>query len=65
MVLSEAHEGVAGGHYAGKETTQNILHIGLWWPTLHKDAKEFFRVVMSVRDLGNLLGEMKCPWFHK
>jgi hypothetical protein len=41
MILSEAHEGVAGGHYAGKETTQKILRVGLWWPTLHKDAKEF------------------------
>jgi hypothetical protein len=44
-----------------KETTQNILCAGLWWPTLHKDAKEFFRVVTFVRDLGSLLGEMKFP----
>jgi hypothetical protein len=33
---------------------------GLWWPTLHKDAKEFFRLVMFVRDLGSLLGGMRC-----
>jgi hypothetical protein len=26
MILSEAHEGVAGGHYVGKVTTHNILH---------------------------------------
>jgi hypothetical protein len=36
----EAHEGVTGGHYVGKETTQNIFHAVLWWPTLHKDDKE-------------------------
>jgi hypothetical protein len=41
MIFSEAHEGVAGGHYVGKETTQNILHVGLWWPTIHKDSKEY------------------------
>ena len=33
-----------GGHYAGKETTQNILHVGLWWLTLHKDSKAYCRV---------------------
>jgi len=32
-------EGVAGGHYAGCVTAQNILHTGLWWPTLHQDLK--------------------------
>jgi len=40
-LLEEAHGGVTGGHYAGKATTQNILKVGLWWPTLHKDAKEY------------------------
>jgi hypothetical protein len=60
MILSEAHEGVVGGHYAGKVMTQNILHIGLWWPTLHKDAKEFVRPVMSVRELESHPEEMRC-----
>jgi hypothetical protein len=41
MVLAEAHEGIAGGNYAGNPTTQKVLHIGLWWPTIHKDAKEY------------------------
>jgi hypothetical protein len=26
MILSEAHEGIVGGHYAGKVMTQKILH---------------------------------------
>jgi hypothetical protein len=43
MILSEVHKGIAGGHYAGKVTAQNILCVGLWWPTLHKDAKEYFQ----------------------
>ena len=41
LILEEAHVGIAGGHYSGKPTTQKILTMGLWWPTLHKDAKEF------------------------
>jgi transposase InsO family protein len=43
MILAEAHEGIAGGHYAGKETAQKVLRDGLWWPTLHKDAKDYYR----------------------
>jgi len=41
MILLEAHEGVLGGHYARKETTHKKNFTGLWWPTLHNDAKEF------------------------
>jgi hypothetical protein len=40
MIVSEAHEGIDGGHYVGKATTHKILTSRLWWPTLHKDAKE-------------------------
>jgi hypothetical protein len=43
LILAEAHEGIVGGHYAGKETTQKVLSAGLWWPTLHRDAKEYYR----------------------
>jgi hypothetical protein len=43
LILAKSHEGHAGGHYAGKATTQKVLRVGLWWPTLHKDAKEYTR----------------------
>jgi hypothetical protein len=42
MILVEAHNGIAGGHYTTKVTPQKILCAGLWWPTLHKDVKEYF-----------------------
>ena len=42
-ILEEAHAGIVGGHYAGKATVQKVLIVGLWWPTVHKDAKEFCR----------------------
>jgi hypothetical protein len=41
MKLEEAHDGIAGGHYAGRETAQKILCTGIWWHTLHKYAKEY------------------------
>ena len=40
-IIREAHSGTVGGHFAGKPTAQKILSAGLWWPTLHKDTKEF------------------------
>jgi transposase InsO family protein len=43
LIIVEAHEGIVGGHYAGKGTTQKVLRAGLWWPTLHKDDKEYCR----------------------
>lgn len=42
-ILAEAHRGAAGGHYAGWVTTQKILCVGLWWPTLHQDSKVYSR----------------------
>jgi hypothetical protein len=41
MILSEAHKGIARGYYVGKATSHKILCIGIWKPTLHKDAKEY------------------------
>jgi hypothetical protein len=41
LILAEAHEGITGGHYAGKETVQKVLRAGLWWPTLHRDDKDY------------------------
>jgi hypothetical protein len=41
-VLEESHESIAGGHYIGKDTMEKLLHTTLWWPTIHKDSKEYF-----------------------
>jgi hypothetical protein len=41
--LAESHEGIVGGHYAGKSTVKKILRIGLWWPIVSKDEKEYFQ----------------------
>jgi len=40
-ILWECHVGVAGGHLGNKTTVRKILHVGLWWPTIHKDSKAF------------------------
>lgn len=40
-VLKEAHEGLAGGHMGPDAIARKILLAGLWWPTMHTDAKEW------------------------
>ena len=40
IILTEAHSGTGGGHYAWQAIVQFFLRAGLWWPTLHKDEKE-------------------------
>ena len=42
-ILEEAHVGVAGGNYGGHTTTRKVLHVGLWWPTLHNDVMDYAR----------------------
>jgi hypothetical protein len=39
-ILAETREGIVGGHYAGKYTTQKVLRAGIWWSTIHRDAKD-------------------------
>jgi hypothetical protein len=42
LILAEAHEGITRGHYVGKSIEKKFLRAGLWWPTLHKDVKEYY-----------------------
>jgi hypothetical protein len=42
-ILAEAHEGIVGGHYEGKSTAHKVLCAGLWWSTIHNDAKDYFQ----------------------
>ncbi len=40
-ILVEPHDGVVGEHYEGKATAQKILRVGIWWPIIHKESKEY------------------------
>jgi hypothetical protein len=59
-ILVEAHEGITGGHYAGRATTQKVLHAGLWWQTIHKYSNEYFQKCDVCQKVGkpNIRDEM-------
>jgi hypothetical protein len=40
-ILAESHEGIAGGHYMGNAIVSKVLCIGLWWPNVHRDSKDY------------------------
>jgi hypothetical protein len=73
LILEESHEGIAGGHYVGKETVQKVLRDGLWWPSLHGDDKDYYRACdvfqrvgkLSIRDGMPLALELTSQAFEK
>ena len=42
-VFTHAHSYVFGGNFFIDVTAKTELRVGLWWPTLHKDADEFIK----------------------
>ena len=52
LILVEAHEGIAGRNYARKATMHKVLRAGLWWPTLEKDAKEYYKACNVCQRVG-------------
>jgi hypothetical protein len=41
-ILEKYHEGIDGGHYAGKSIAQKVLCARLWSPTVYRDHKDYF-----------------------
>lgn len=39
--LRESQESVARGDNAGKSTAHKVLRVGLWWPLIFHDAKQY------------------------
>jgi hypothetical protein len=40
LVLNYFYSGEGGGHLSRLATSQNILHVGYFWPTIFKDCIE-------------------------
>jgi len=42
-VLSFCHDDACGGHFSGRKTAAKVLQCGFYWPTLFKDAFEYYK----------------------
>jgi hypothetical protein len=61
IILAEAHEGIVGGHYAGKAIAQKILHVQDYGgQQFTRMQRSIVRIVMSVRGLEIHPGGMRC-----
>jgi len=40
-ILKACHNEPCGGHFVDKRIAYKILHLGYYWPSLFKDAKEY------------------------
>ena len=60
-ILQEAHQGIAGGHYARESTARKVWQSGLWWPTTKKDAHEFCRQCDLCQRLGQPMEQARMP----
>jgi hypothetical protein len=60
-ILWECHIGFVIEHVGGKATTHNILHVGLWWDTLFKYAKEYARSCDTFQRIGNSYRRDELP----
>lgn len=61
MILVEADGSTTGGHYARKVIVQKILRAVLWWPKLHKDAKEYYRAYVVCQLIYNTSRKDEMP----
>jgi hypothetical protein len=59
-VLSELHDGPAGGHFGGDTTAHKIFHVRYYWPTIFKDAHAYAR---KCKICQNSAGKEKKPRF--
>ena len=60
-IMHVAHYGPAGGHFQVDTTAKKIQQSGLWWPTLHKDCKNFVSKCDRCQRLGQPLPSREMP----
>ena len=53
-ILDKCHASPNGGHFVGDRTTQKILQLGLYWPTLFKDCFELVKHYDRCQRMGNI-----------
>ena len=60
-ILSFCHSGACGGHFSMKKTAAKVLQCGFYWPTIFKDAYNFWKVCEKCQRLGGLTRRNMMP----
>ncbi|KAL4280281.1 hypothetical protein GQ457_03G021420 [Hibiscus cannabinus] len=60
-VLLQCHSSAYGGHFGGTRTSAKVLQSGLYWPTLFKDAHNFYKRCDRCQRTGNISRRHEMP----
>ncbi|XP_059073782.1 uncharacterized protein LOC131874421 [Cryptomeria japonica] len=60
-ILHACHIEPCRGHFATQPTTQNILTVGYYWPTIHKDCKRYVYHCDKCQRMGRLTCSDEMP----
>nr|GEV01932.1 DNA-directed DNA polymerase [Tanacetum cinerariifolium] len=53
-ILEACHNGPTGGHHGANLTAKKVFDAGFFWPTIYKDAHEFFKNCDSCQRQGKI-----------
>ena len=60
-IMEKCHSSPYGGHFVGDKTTQKILQLEFYWPTLFKDCFEWVKHCNACQRMGNLRRRNEMP----
>ena len=53
-VLSFCHDQACGGYFSGRKTAAKVFHCGFYWPSLFRDAFEYYKSFPKCQWLGRI-----------
>ena len=60
-IVEKCHASPYDGHFAGDNTTQKILQLGFYWPTLFKDCFQWVKQCDSCQRTSNISRRNEMP----
>ena len=60
-IMTQCHSSDYGGHYASGRTAARVLESGFYWPTLHRDVRDFVQHCDRCQRTGNISRRDEMP----
>jgi hypothetical protein len=60
-ILKACHDEPCGGHFVDKRTANKVLHLGYYWSTIFRDAKQYVRSCDKCQRMGRPVKSDEMP----
>ena len=60
-ILQMCHSSPSGGHFSGRKTAAKVLQSGFYWPSLFKDAHDYFKRCLECQSTSNISAKDMMP----